>query len=365
MFPDEESAVAWFESVRWKDGRFCPHCGSVRTAEAKKPQPYRCKDCRKHFSCRTGTIVQSAKLMVKKWLYAMYLMSVSRKGVSSLQLGRELGIAQEAAWRLGHKIRTAWNQGGLFAMTGPVEADETYIGGKEKNKHAKKKLKARRGPVGKKPVAGVPYRATNHVSAQVIDNTDAKTLQGFVKDRTAKDAIVYTDDARAYKGIKRQHKAVSHSAGEYVRDDVSTNSMESFWAVCKRGYVGTFHYMSEKHLQRYVDEFQARNNMSRACLGSGASHGLLGPGAWDFGTGKERRAPIQDPLPDRRGLHRDFMAPAFNYIQCAIGPPCHPVAHAFDIDDRLADTNKCQVALARAERIGHSLRPGPRVPSSS
>ena len=261
MFPDEARAVAWFESVRWKNGRFCPHCGSVRTSCAKKPQPYRCKDCRKHFSCRTGTIMQSAKLPVKKWLYAMYLMSVSRRGVSSLQLARELGIAQEAAWRLGHKIRAAWNQGGLFAMTGPVEADETYIGGKEKNKHARKKLKAGRGPVGKKPVIGVRDRSTGQVSAEVIDKTDARTLQGFVEDRTNDDAIVYTDESSSYKGIKRTHEAVNHSSGEYVRDDVSTNGMESFWSVFKRGYVGTFHYMSEKHLQRYVDEFQARNNL--------------------------------------------------------------------------------------------------------
>ena len=141
MFPDETAAVAYFESIRWPRGRYCPHCGSTNTAECGRPQPYRCRECRKHFSCRTGTIMQSSKLPIKKWLYAMYLMSVSKKGLSSPQLARELGIAQEAAWRLGHKIREAWNQGALFPMAGEVEVDETYIGGKERNKHADKKLK--------------------------------------------------------------------------------------------------------------------------------------------------------------------------------------------------------------------------------
>ena len=227
----------------------------------KKIPPYRCKYCHMHFSCRTGAIMQSAKLPVKKWLYAMYLISVSRKSVSSRQLARELGIAQEAAWRLGHKIRAAWNQGGFFAVTGPVEDDETYIGGKEKNRHAKKKLKAGRCQVGKKPIVGVRDRATGQVSAEVIDKTDTQTLQSFVENRTADDAIIYADESSSYKGTKRAHEAVNHSSGEYVRDDVSTNGMEAFWAVFERGYVGTFHYMSETHLKRYVDEFQARNNL--------------------------------------------------------------------------------------------------------
>ena len=135
IFPDDKTAVAWFESVRWPEGRYCPHCGSTNTGEVSKPQPYRCreKECRKHFSAKTDTVMQSSKFPVRKWLYAMYLMSLSKKGMSSLQLAQELGIAQEAAWRLGHKIRKAWNQGAPFSMSGKVGVDETYIGGKEKN----------------------------------------------------------------------------------------------------------------------------------------------------------------------------------------------------------------------------------------
>ena len=141
MFPDEAAAVSWFEQVRWPQGRYCPHCGSVNTVECKKPQPYRCRDCRKHFSAKTGSLMQSSLLPIKKWLYAIYITSVSKKGLSSLQLARELGISQESAWRLGHKIRENWNQDALFPMSGTVEIDETYVGGKERNKHASKKQK--------------------------------------------------------------------------------------------------------------------------------------------------------------------------------------------------------------------------------
>lgn len=260
MFPDEASAVTWYETVRWKDGRRCPHCGATDTVSCTKPQPYRCRSCRKHFSVKTGTVMQSSKLPVKKWLYAMSLMSVSKKGLSSLRLARELGIAQEAAWRLGHKIREAWNQDAVFPMTGEVEVDETYMGGKEKNKYAAQQRHGGRGGVGKQAVIGLRARS-GEVRAFPIDNTDACTLQGSARRHVEPGAAVYTDGHAGYMGMREyRQESVVHNVGEYVRDRVHTNGIESFWSLLKCGYMGTFHQMSVKHLSPYVDEFCYRHN---------------------------------------------------------------------------------------------------------
>ena len=261
LFPSEDAARAWFETIRWPDGeRHCPHCGSMQTAlvPKAKPMPYRCPVCRQYFSVKTGTAMQSSNLPLRKWVIAMYLMSTNLKGVSSMKLHRDLGITQKSAWYMAHRIRETWRED-RDQFAGPVEVDETYIGGKEKNKHADKKLHAGRGTVGKTAVAGAKDRATNEISAAVVTGTSKRELHGFARDRIAQEADVFTDDLKSYEGLP-QHTAVRHSVGEYVRQQAHTKGMESFWSMLKRGYYGTYHRMSPKHLQRYVNEFAGRHN---------------------------------------------------------------------------------------------------------
>ena len=260
MFPTEEAAVEWFEKVRWPEGRYCPHCHSKDTYEvaSKKPQPYRCraKGCRKYFSATVGTMLASKKLPVWKWLYAMYLMSSSKKGLSSLQLARELRIAPESAWRLGHKVREAWNHGALFPMTGEVEVDGTYIGGRRRTmSNAKRKEPADtgRGAVDKTLSMGI--RATP------VPRVDKTTLQAGIRRNVAPGTMVYLDETASCRGM-REHRRESfaQSASGYVWGQISANGVESFWALLKRGYHGSYHKMSVKRLSRYIDEFRRRWN---------------------------------------------------------------------------------------------------------
>ncbi len=270
MFPDEASAVAWFESIRWPEERHCGHCGSVDTKPVPnaKPMPYWCTDCRSYFSVRTGTAIEKSRLPLRKWAFAVYLYVTSLKGVSSMKLHRDLKVTQKTAWFMLHRLREAWGESGIEPMAGPVEADETYMGGQRKNMHKDKQaeFKKSRGPVvGKVPVAGIKDRATGTVKAQVVPDNSAATLKGFVTAHTVEGSTVYTDDAAAYRGLpKRRHEAVNHTAGEYVRDDAHTQGIESFWAMLKRAHKGTFHKISAKLMQRYVNEFSGRHNVRDA-----------------------------------------------------------------------------------------------------
>ena len=265
MFPDEAAARKWFEETRWPNKeRYCPRCGSmdgIKEVPNTKPMPYWCSGCRSYFSVKTGTAMEKSNLPLRKWVIALYLMTTNLKGVSSTRLGSELKIRQSTAWFMAHRIRTAWEKGfPLFA--GPVEVDESYFGGKRKNmnKAKREKLCRGRGPVDKAAVVGIKDRKTKKIAAAMVGHATSVNLQGFVKQNVEDGATVYTDNARAYETMPNR-QAVNHSAGEYVRGMAHTNGIESFWSMLKRGYYGTYHKMSVKHLDRYVQEFAGRHNV--------------------------------------------------------------------------------------------------------
>lgn len=259
-FPDEDAARLYLETARWPSGIICIHCQHSEVWKIRGGKLYTCKGCRTQFTIRTGTVMEDSKISLQKWIYAMYLMTTSRKGISSIQLSKELGITQKSAWFMEHRIRESCKSSGL--MTGTIEVDETFIGGKEKNKHESKKLHAGRGGVGKSIVFGAKNR-NGETQAKVIHGTTKEHLGQAINESVADGAILYTDDHRGYTGLdKYRHETVNHSAGEYVRGDAHTNGIESFWAILKRAHMGTFHHWSKKHLDRYVREFAFKANTS-------------------------------------------------------------------------------------------------------
>jgi transposase-like protein len=263
--PDAETARLYIEARRWNGNPVCPFCATCERVQVRKLVGYyRCLACKKDFTVRTGTIFERSHIPLDKWLFAIYLIVTARKGISSLQLSKELGITQKSAWFMLQRIREACgtdgdSAGGLFS--GIVEADETFIGGKEKNKHAHKKIQGGvRGTVGKIAVIGFRER-DGRTKTRVLTGTTTKEIHSHVTSTVEAGSILCTDEHSAYKGLPQYtHKIVTHSAKEYVNGMAHTNSIESVWALLKRGFYGTYHWFSHKHLQRYTNEVAFRLN---------------------------------------------------------------------------------------------------------
>ena len=265
LFPDETTTEKWFEEILWPDQRGCGHCGSTRTKETpkRKPMPYWCSDCRSYFSVRTGTPIAKTNLPLRKWAMTIYLELTSLKSIASTKLASDIEVSQPAAWFMLHRIREAWtrNNKNGSSFSGPVEVDESYFGGRRRNMSSKKRARQQgRGPVGKTAVAGIKDRASNQIQAAVVPDTKSETLTRFIMGHADPDTTVYTDDALIYH-VLPNHETVKHSVGEYVKGQAHTNGIESFWSMLKRAHMGTFHKISPKHLNRYVQEFAGKHNL--------------------------------------------------------------------------------------------------------
>ena len=260
MFPDDEACYEWLEEVRWNGTPTCPRCGGCERVSnpASKPHTYWCGKCRKNFTVTVGTIMHSTKTPLRNWMLAIYSVMTARKGVSAMQISKELGVQYKTAWYMLHRIREAC-KGSDLKLENVVEVDEAYIGGREGNKHPSKKLNAGRGPVGKTPLMGAKER-DGRVIAKPVRNADMETANRFARDHIREGATIYTDDSRIYGKLPFRHDAVRHSAGEYVKGPVHTNSIESVWAFLKRSIHGTWHHVSVKHLHRYANEAAMRLN---------------------------------------------------------------------------------------------------------
>ena len=261
MFPNSDTARQYLESRLWPQGVRCPDCKQGERITARKGGYYRCNHCRLDFTVRTGTIFERSHVPLHKWLYAMYLLVTARKGISSLQLAKELGITQKTAWFMLHRLREAIGKD-LEKLRGEVEIDETFVGGLESNKHASRKQHLGRGAVGKTAVLGMRERG-GRTKAMPIESTSIPDIQTAIHRHVAVGSTLYTDEHPAYNnlnGLFFKQECVNHSANEYVRGAASTNSIESVWAVFKRGLKGVYHQTSKKHLKRYVNEFVFRLN---------------------------------------------------------------------------------------------------------
>ncbi|HRP36919.1 MAG TPA: IS1595 family transposase [Candidatus Dojkabacteria bacterium] len=266
-FKDEETCRAYYEQKRWGGNVACPHCGSLKVYRTNRG--FKCgeKLCYKKFTVTTQTIFENTKIGLRIWFAAMYLISTAKKGVSSLQLAEQLGITQKSAWFVLHRIREMLKDDNSKHLEGEIEVDETYVGGKNKNRHKNKKVEHSQGRSAKDktPVVGLIQR-DGKVRLFVVSNTESETLHTIMGSNVAENSTVITDAYRAYNGLDSRytHVTVKHEEGGYVikigDQKFHTNNIENFWSIFKRGIIGIYHFVSAKHLQRYCSEFGYRYN---------------------------------------------------------------------------------------------------------
>jgi transposase-like protein len=273
-FSDEEKARELLEKLRWKDGVKCPHCENIgaykieaKSTKGRKARKglWKCKSCKEQFTVTVGTIFESSRIPLNKWLLAIHLMCSSKKGMSAHQLHRMLGVTYRSAWFLAHRIRYAMNQEPLFSkLFGTVEVDETYVGGKSRNMHKSEREKRiqGRGAVGKMPVVTLVERG-GRVKSQYMESVTGENLKRAMIECIEQQTCIMTDESPSYFGVNQhfvEHSTVNHKKGEYVRGKSHVNTCESIHALLKRGIIGTFHHVSKQHLHRYLDEFDFRFN---------------------------------------------------------------------------------------------------------
>jgi transposase-like protein len=265
-FPDSLSAAEFLESIRWPNGPVCPHCGNDEKhykLPNKTRRLWKCAKCRKQFTVTVGTIFESSHVPLHKWLWAFYLICSSKKGMSAHQLHRALKVTYKTAWFMGHRIRYAMQQPPFTSrLAGVVEVDETYVGGKERNrKRADRQHKKGRG-TGKTPVVTLVERGGS-VRSERVANVTGRELKGAIRRHVDPSARIVTDSFKSYAGIGKEyasHETVNHALDEWARGDVHTNTAENFFSILKRGIDGTYHHVSEAHLPRYLAEFDFRYN---------------------------------------------------------------------------------------------------------
>ena len=264
QFPDEDSCLEFIKQARWPDGVYCTKCDKVTGHyRIKGRKVYSCEFCGFHVSPTANTIFHKSSTSLKTWFHAMFLMASTRTGISAKQLERETGVTYKTAWRMFTQIRKLMAQEDGISLFGEVEVDETYVGGKEANKHSSKKLRAGRGPVGKTVVVGLVERKGNAV-VEVQPDSKASTIVAMIQEHVHPyDATIYTDEHGAYNHLSSlgyAHETVAHSAKQYVAGRAHTNNIEGFWSNTKRGIDGVHHAVSPKYLQSYLDAYVYRFN---------------------------------------------------------------------------------------------------------